>query len=218
VKNAVVLAADFNGDGKADLFIQAKPQIVIIDYDIPFPVPTYPPGSFGIANAKAANGNGEIFYTPALQFWDRKFQGVDWSAANYNAIVGDFNGDGRADIVLQAKRTGLTNAQFNVSSAGQIVSASVLTDPAILNATGDQYRLYAANFDGTPGAGLYLQAVGAGGSSSISWNSTSTASCNETFRYDALGRLRYVSACNGTSTNYTYDPAGNRSNVSTTSP
>jgi YD repeat-containing protein len=217
-KNAVVLAADFNGDGKADLFIQAKPQMTIIDYEIPFPVPAYSPGSFGIANAKAANGNGEIFYTPALQIWDRKFQGFDWSAANYNAVVGDFNGDGRADIILQGRRTGLTNAQFNVSAAGQITSANVLSDPTILNATSDQYRLYAANFDGTPGAGVYLQAVGSGGSSSISWNSASPASCAETYRYNALGRLTYASSCNGTSTNYTYDLAGNRSNVSTTSP
>ena len=82
----------------------------------------------------------------------------------------------------------------------------MLSDPTILNATGDQYRLYAANFDGTPGAGVYLQAVGNDGSSSISWNSATTASCTETHRYNALGRLSFVSACNGTSTNYTYGP------------
>jgi YD repeat-containing protein len=218
VRNAVVLAGDFNGDGKADLFVQAKPDIALIDYDIPIPVPTYKPGSFGIANAKPANGNGEIFFTPALQIWDRKYQNVDWSAANYNAIVGDFNGDGRADILLQGKRAGLVNAQFNVSSAGQIVSASVLTDPAILSATADQYRLYAANFDGTPGAGIYLQAVTVSGSSSIAWNSVTPASCTETYTYDALGRLRSNTSCNGASTTYDFDPAGNRTAVNTTSP
>ena len=126
VPKANVTAADFNGDGKADLFIQAKPDIVLIDFDVVLPVPTYRPGSFGIANAKSANGNGEIFYTPALQIWDRQYQGVDWSAANYDAVVGDFNGDGRADLFLQGKRAGFSNAQFNVSAAGQIVSANVL--------------------------------------------------------------------------------------------
>jgi YD repeat-containing protein len=218
LKNAVVLAADFNADEKADLFIQAKPQITIIDYDVPFPVPAYSPGSFGIANAKAANGNGELFYTPALQIWDRKFQGVDWSAAFYDAVVGDFNGDGRADIILQAKKAGATNSQFNVSASGQITSASVLTDPTVLNATGDQYRLFAANFDGTPGAGVYIQAVSSGGTSLIAWNSTATSSWSDSYEYDALGRLRKVTYQNGAITNYTLDPAGNRTNVTTTTP
>jgi YD repeat-containing protein len=218
LQNAVVQAGDFNGDGKADLFVQAKPEMVIIDYEIPFPVPAYPPGRFGIANAKAANGNGEIFYTPALQIWDRKYQNVDWSAANYDAIVGDFNGDGRADIVLQGKRAGLTNAQFNVSAAGQIVSANVLTDPSILVATGDQYRIYAGNFDGTPGAGVYLQALTTGGSSSITWNSATTASCTEVFKYDALGRMRTVTNCNGSTSSFNFDAAGNRTTISTTAP
>jgi YD repeat-containing protein len=216
--NAVVQAGDFNGDGKVDLFVQAKPEIAIIDFDVPFPIPVYPPGRFGVANAKAANGNGEVFYTPALQIWDRNYQNVDWSAANYDAVIGDFNGDGKADILLQGRRAGLTNAQFNVSSAGQIVSASVLTDPTILMASGDQYRIYAGNFDGTPGTGVYLQAISSGGTSSIGWNNTSTASCTEVYVYDALGRLRNVTNCNGTSSTYNFDAAGNRTNISTTAP
>ena len=215
-QNAVVQTGDFNGDGKSDLLVQSRPDVTLIDFDVPFPIPTYRPGSFGIANAKSANGNGEIFYTPALQIWDRRYQGVDWSAANYNAVVGDFNGDGRADIILQGRRAGLTNAQFNVSAAGQIVSANVLTDPTILVATADQYRLYAGNFDGTPGAGVYLQAMTTGGSSSISWNSTATASCTEVFKYDALGRLRTVTNCNGSTSQFDFDAAGNRTSVSTT--
>jgi YD repeat-containing protein len=217
VKNAVVHAGDFNGDAKVDLFVQAKPDIALIDYDIPFPVPVYPPGRFGIANAKATNGNGEIFYTPALQIWDRRYQNVDWSAANFDAVIGDFDGDGRADIILQGRRAGLTNAQFVVSSGGQVTSGNVLTDPVLLTATADQFRLFSGNFDGTGGAGVYLQAVGSGGTSSIAWNSTSGAWV-ERYEYDALGRLRKVTFANGAVTNYTLDNAGNRTNVTTTVP
>lgn len=214
VQNAVVHAGDFNGDGKADLFVQAKPDFTIIDYEIPFPIPVYPPGRFGIANAKAANGNGELFYTPALQIWDRRYQDFDWSAANYEAVVGDFNGDGRADILLQGRRAGMTNAEFVVSSGGQVTSGNVLSDPVLLTATADQFRLYAGNFDGTSGTGIYLQAVTSGGTSSVAWNSTS-GSWTERYEYDALGRLRKVTFSNGAVSNYTLDKAGNRTSVST---
>jgi hypothetical protein len=217
LQNAVVHSGDFNGDGKADLFVQAKPDVVLIDYEIPFPVPAYRPGSFGVANAKTANGNGEIFYTPALQIWDRKHQGVDWSAANSNAVVGDFNGDGKADIFLQSRRAGTNNSVFHASSAGQFTSGNALTDPTLLVASGDQYRLYSANFDGTPGAGIYLQALTTGGTSSVAWNSP-TASYVERYEYDALGRLRKVAFANGAVTNYALDKAGNRTNVTTTVP
>jgi YD repeat-containing protein len=217
VQNAVVHAGDFNGDGKADLFVQAKPEIALIDYEVPFPVPVYPPGRFGIANAKAANGNGEVFYTPALQIWDRRYQDVDWSAANYNAIVGDFNGDGRADILLQGRRAGMTNSEFVVSSGGQVTSGNVLSDPILLAATADQFSLYSANFDGANGAGVYLQAVSSGGTSSVTWNSTSGA-WTERYDYDALGRLIRFTSASGASTTYTFDATGNRTSKSTVNP
>jgi YD repeat-containing protein len=217
LQHAIVHAGDFNGDGKTDLFVQAKPDFVIIDYDVPFPVPAYRPGSFGIANANTANGNGEIFYAPALQIWDRNYLSIDWSAASSNAIVGDFNGDGKADIFLQSRNSGTNNAMLQASSAGQFTTASSLTDPALLIAAGDQYRLYAANFDGTPGSGIYLQGLTSSTASSIAWNSTSGV-WTERYEYDALGRLRIVTFANGAVTNYALDKAGNRTSVSTTAP
>lgn len=217
LRNAVISAGDFNGDGKADLFVQAKPSIVIIDYDVPFPVPVYRTGAFGVANAKAANGNGEIFYTPALQIWNRNYLGADWSAANYDAVVGDFNGDGRADVILQGKKAGMTNSQFNASSSGQFTTTNALTDSTVINATGNQYRLYAANFDGSGGAGIYMQALTTGGASSVAWNSTQGLWTTR-FEYDALGRLRKVNYFNGAVTIYTMDKTGNRINATTTVP
>jgi YD repeat-containing protein len=217
VQHALVQAGDFNGDGKVDLFVQARPDIVIIDYDIPFPVPAYRPGSFGVANAKVANGNGEIFYTPALQIWDRKHQGADWSAATSEAVIGDFNGDGKADIFLQSRKAGTTNTMFHASSSGQFTSGNQLADPTLQNATGNAYRLYSANFDGVAGSGLYLQAATASGTSSIAWNLTQGV-FTERYVYDALGRLRKVTFATGATTDYTFDNAGNRTNATTTVP
>jgi hypothetical protein len=218
---ATVYPGDFDGDGKDDLFIQAKPDIVIIDYEIPFPVPSYRPGSFGIANAKAPNGGGEIFYTPALQIWDRKFQNADWSAMFYDAAVGDFNGDGRDDILLQGRSPGKLNSMFLVSSSGQVSSGDALTDTTIRNATGDVYRIYAVNFAGIPSSAVYMQAVSSGGTSSIAWNGTPTLGSETiTYTYDAKGRLTKVvhagTVNDGVKTCHSLDKAGNRTSVVTT--
>ena len=210
LQHAVVHVGDFDNDDKADLLVQAKPDIVIIDYDVPFPVLAYRAGSFGVANAKMANGNGEIFYTPALQIWNRNHLGADWSAANYDVVVADFNGDGRADVILQGKKTGATNFQFNASGSGQFTTVNALTDATIINATGTTFRLYAANFDGAGGMGVYLQATTSGGTSSIAWNSTTASSWNYAYKYDALGRLTFVSDPANGNRDYDYDKAGNR--------
>jgi YD repeat-containing protein len=104
-----------------------------------------------------------------------------------------------------------------VSSAGQITNGNVLSDPVLLSATADQFRLYSANFDGTAGAGVYMQSVSSGGTSFVAWNSTSGA-WTERYEYDVRGRLRKVTFANGAETNYTFDNAGNRTNVTTTVP
>ena len=56
-------------------------------------------------------------------------------------MVGDYNGDGRADIILQGKRAGLDELAIQRSSPGQITSANALTDSTVINATGNLYRL-----------------------------------------------------------------------------
>lgn len=53
-QNSNIFVGDFNGDGRSDLLAQAKPNIVMIDFDVPFPVPTYTPNSFGVALSQGA--------------------------------------------------------------------------------------------------------------------------------------------------------------------
>lgn len=217
LQNAVVQAADFDGDGKADLFVQARPDVAIIGHAPAFPVSFHPPGRFGIANARAMNGSGQIFFAPALQIWDRVHRDADWSAANFDSVVGDFSGDGKADILLQSRRAGIPSAEFVVSASGTVTDGNVLTDPRLLNASADRYRLHAANFDGTAAAGVYLQAIASGGSSEIAWNSAA-GSWTERYAYDALGRLRQVTFANGAVSAYAIDKAGNRTSLSSSAP
>lgn len=170
---AMVYVGNFNGDTYDDLFVQAKPDWVMIDYEIPFPVPTYRPNSFGIVLASAT---GTIQST-AWQFWSRMQGSIDWSAANTNVAVADYNGDGRADILLQSKRAGGANYWFAANASGQISAGSASATLSNLP-TGDVALAMAANFNGsTFGAGVYLQAVtansGNGYTNSVSGGVTS---------------------------------------------
>ncbi len=157
LNQAIVHAGNFNNDGYDDIFVHAKPDIVIIDYDIPFPVPKYRPNSFGIV---LANSTG-LLQTTAWQYWSRMQNGIDWSAANTDAVVGDFNGDGKADILLQSKRSGGTNYWFATNSSSQVVPGTATGTVAV--GTGNAFRLLAANFDGGTKVGIYQQARTAGG-------------------------------------------------------
>jgi FG-GAP-like repeat len=71
-QNANVFAGDFNGDGRTDLLIQAKPNFIIINYDVPFPIPTYPPNMNGVVLAQAGS---PIFTAAGVQTWSRMSNG-----------------------------------------------------------------------------------------------------------------------------------------------
>lgn len=173
LNKAVVHAGDFNNDGRADLFVQAKPDWLIIDYEVPFPVPKYRPGSFGIVNAKPASGS-DLFYGAPLQIWDRNHLGGDWSAANANAVIGDFNGDGRADIFLQPRNAGRAAFLFvsDSNGTGQFNSGSALQDASLANRHGQAATALAVRFASSGAAGLYFQSANPNGANEIATNLT----------------------------------------------
>lgn len=84
--NALVHVGDFNGDGRDDLLVQSKPEIVLIDYDVAIPVPVFKPYSFGIVLATAAGQ-----FTSAQQIFSRRDFGVDFSPNEVDIVVGKFN-------------------------------------------------------------------------------------------------------------------------------
>lgn len=223
--DAFVYSGNFNGQTGADLLIQAKPKFVMIDYDVPFPVPTYPPNMNAVLLAQPSS---LYFQAAGLQAWSRTAFGVDWSPLTSNVVVGDFNGDGRSDVILQGKSTGKPSYWLTGNASGAIFnSATALA--ANVTWTADSYKLSSQNFSGS-GAGIYFQGLSAAIpnllANAVTGSSVSTTTSSPTFvtniveySYDALGRLVAVnrSGAVGANTNksYQYDAAGNRQSVAT---
>jgi RHS repeat-associated protein len=98
-----IVAGDFNGDGKTDLHLQA----------------------FKDENSNAvflANTSGGFDPHPddAYQVWQDGDLGVSWDANIRNVINGDFNGDGRSDLFLQARAVMETTGCFYYDDKGRL--------------------------------------------------------------------------------------------------
>jgi RHS repeat-associated protein len=174
-RNAIVHVGDFNGDQRDDLLVQAKPGVAIIDFDPPFPVPVFKPQMFGLTLATTAGQ-----FTSPHQLWNRKDFEADWSAADYEIVIGDFNGDGRDDVFLVAKRAGKSSYVMLANSNGQFSGAPAQTlSPGTFgtNWTGADYRMITADFNGDGRSEIYRQAVSSSGANSIvSFTSSGTVS------------------------------------------
>lgn len=168
-RNSVISVGDFNGDARSDLLIQRKPDIVMIDFEIPIPVPIYPPNSFGVVMSQ---GGSSPLQQVGVQQWSRNAFGVDWSPSLATAVIGDFNGDGRADVLLQGEGSGASYLLTGNSVGSAFSSSGVVT--ANVGIGSDAARLIAGNFDGSGGVGVYIQAVSPGGTN-YSTNSVGTS-------------------------------------------
>jgi RHS repeat-associated protein len=158
-KNSNLFVGDFNGDNKKDLLVQAKPNIVMIDFDIPIPVPTYQPNSFGVVLSQGAT---TPFALGGVQQWSRNAQGVDWSPNAANIVIGNFDGSAGDDVLLQARNS----SRPSYLIAGHTSGAAFTSSTALAtNVTwgGDSYRLIAGNFDGGAAVGVYSQAQSSAG-------------------------------------------------------
>jgi RHS repeat-associated protein len=107
-----LVAGDFNGDGKADLFFQ-------------------PTDSKGLSAVILADANGQFTAKQPDQSWNDGYVGFNWATTESMIYAGDFNGDGLSDLLVQALPTTGTGpgtsapAQFAPNSNGvTIVQAS----------------------------------------------------------------------------------------------
>ncbi|MGB5985717.1 MAG: FG-GAP-like repeat-containing protein, partial [Desulfobacterales bacterium] len=146
-----ITAGDFNGDGKSDIFLQAHTKDW---YNALF----------------HADANGK-FTTLAQQFryrfpeqgsWDL---GGYWSTDYHKLIPGDYNGDGRTDLFLQAEPASSWNYLFLANGGGGFSQ--------VHQSWGDQYHLGAnwntsshkiasGDFNGDGRTDLFLQGVSSG--------------------------------------------------------
>lgn len=96
-------AADFNGDGRDDVLLQ--PNDVSQDVSVGY-----------------SNGSGQI--TELAHQWGSKTDGLDWEYGAHQLVMGDFNGDGFADILFQTQQADDANAEqangINFGASGDI--------------------------------------------------------------------------------------------------
>lgn len=100
-ENAAIVAGDFNGDGWVDLMLQPQS-----------------PDRMGAL--LLATGPAEYPYI--AQSIPADFLGFDWPGISSHIVAGDFNGDGRAELLLQANDPMGLFYVINTDASGRLVS------------------------------------------------------------------------------------------------
>jgi RHS repeat-associated protein len=153
-KGAVLAVGKFNADARADILYLARPNIVLIDYDIAIPVPVFKPNTFGVFLSQMTGPTVKVLNT-ANQLWSKSDLGAQWSPLNLNVFAGDFNGDGYADVLLQSK--GGSNLIAYGASNG-VLGTAVAPASNVAGWNGNAYTAVVGKFGNSSSATLYLQA------------------------------------------------------------
>ncbi len=97
---------DFNGDGYDDVFLKAKrsdkPSYIVL-----------------------TDGNGQLSSSSQIRELPSGYLGLNWSDASYETVIGDFDGNGTADIYLQARSPAGTNYVATTDVNGNVTNKRV---------------------------------------------------------------------------------------------
>ena len=137
---AAIASGDFNGKGKDELLVRSD-------------------SATGATRCCAIVGLGPQLKPVRIeQRWPAKYLGVDWSPSTHLAIVGDFNGDGRDDVLLQPMAAGgsLDVVLSNVAGHLSVVSDQWNGDRNGVDWSAQSYRLVPENASPGEGASLLM--------------------------------------------------------------
>lgn len=137
--DSTAFTGDFDGDGRADVLLQSKQ-------------------SGGVQALLLTDATSEL--NQVAQKIPANYMGVDWSAAAHQLVIGDFNGDGRSDVLLQAVNSNDINLIVSANAQGQLDTTGQGWMQGYLGRdwSANDVQLYTGDFNGDGKTDLLLQA------------------------------------------------------------
>ncbi|MFH1263442.1 MAG: FG-GAP-like repeat-containing protein [Pseudomonadota bacterium] len=137
-QHAIVIPADFNGDGLPDLFVQGN--VVSIEP----PSPLTPFMSLWINNGSAALAKLASGYTASVPFTQQGVSFTSFPSISSSALSPvDLNGDGKMDLVSQGRMEGDNNIYWLQATGNGFYPAQISS-----GLTSENWRLTTADFSG----------------------------------------------------------------------
>jgi len=118
-----IYSGDYDGDGRADIFLKGAPKFVPIAGDIMIPL-LLPTEHTDYVLQQQSGGDYIVVHAPSRAITDTK----SWSASQHKVHVGDFNGDGSRDYFLQGNSNGIASITLLAGASNTALIGAVNRD------------------------------------------------------------------------------------------